>query len=121
MYPRFEPLLNEGGGSVFRGLHAAYTRSMGYVAAPLMLVEAALAAVWVRGGLTSEALAGIGMLGLVWALTFGLIVPLHARLQRAPSVSDARLVTLLNWPRTLLWTARAGLLGWVTAALLSHR
>ncbi|MCX6937360.1 MAG: hypothetical protein NTU80_05600 [Verrucomicrobia bacterium] len=121
IYPRFEPLLTEGGGSVFRSYHAAYTRSMGFVAAPLMLVEAALAAVWVRGGLTFVALAGTSMVVLVWALTFGLIVPLHVRLQRSPSVSDARLVTLLNWPRTLLWTARAGLLGWAAAALLAHR
>lgn len=94
---------------------------MGFVAAPLMLVEAALAAVWLRAGFTVETMAGLVMVGLVWGLTFGLIVPVHSRLQRAPCVSDARLVTLLNWPRTVLWTAHAGLLGWVTAALLSHR
>lgn len=94
---------------------------MGFVAAPLMLFEAALAAACLRAGFTVETMAGLVMVGLVWGLTFGLIVPVHVRLQRAPSQADARLVTLLNWPRTLLWTARAGLLGWVTAALLSDR
>lgn len=120
IYPRFAGLLEKGGTGAFRSFHAAYTRSMGFVAAPLMLVEAALAAVWLGDGFTIEAAAGMVMVVLVWVLTFGLIVPLHVRLQRVPSVSDARTVTQLNWPRTLLWTARAGLLGWAAAALLAH-
>ena len=114
VYALFEPLIRSAGGDVFRGQHAAYTRAMGWVAAPLMIVELALAVAWVAGALDSKpAWAGLGLVATIWLLTFGCIVPLHNRLQAAPDAADARRLTGINWFRTALWTARAALLALV--------
>lgn len=80
------------------------------VVGPAMLVELAAAAtllVLVPGPLT---IAGAILLALVWASTFFVQVPLHARLERGRDpAARARLFRRLvatNWARTALWTAR---------------
>jgi len=48
----------------------------------------------------------------VWLSTFFLSVPLHIKLKTS---GDERLIEKLvqtNWPRTVLWTLRSGLLFW---------
>jgi hypothetical protein len=114
VYPLFAPLIDAAGADVFRPYHAAYTRAMGWVAAPLMTVELALAVIWTA--MTSDATpvwTGLGLVLAIWLLTFGLIVPAHARIQAQPDVTVARRLTRLNWLRTALWTARAALLAYV--------
>lgn len=116
VYALFAPLIEAAGGDVFRAQHAAYTRAMGWVAAPLMIVEFALAIVWVARVLDSKpAWAGLGLVVTIWLLTFACIVPLHNRLQAEPAPADARRLTRINWFRTALWTARAALLALVVA------
>ncbi len=86
---------------------------MGFIAAPLMLAELGLAVAWIFAApATSFAWLGVGLVAGIWVLTFAYLVPLHHRLQRAPTPADARRLAAGNWPRTLAWTARAGLLGW---------
>jgi hypothetical protein len=54
---------------------------------------------------------------LIWALTFGLIVPVHAHLQAAPDAASIARLNRLNAVRTALWTIRVGLLlGLITIA-----
>jgi hypothetical protein len=103
VYALFPPLIGTTEAGAFRAYHAAYTRAMGMVAAPLMLVELALALAW----------AGLGLVAAIWLLTFAFIVPVHTRLQTSPAVADARRLARLNWLRTALWTARAALLAFV--------
>lgn len=116
VYALFARLIRSAGADGFRAYHAAYTRAMGWVAAPLMLVELALAVAWV---LVAEnvvcARLGAGLVAAVWLMTFVLIVPLHQRLQTAPTEADARRLVRLNGVRTALWTARVALLGIVAA------
>lgn len=112
VYPLFARVLAGAGEAGFRGYHAAYTRGMGFVAAPLMLVEFGLAVAWLSAEPASPvAWLGGGLVAAIWVLTFAYLVPLHHRLQRVPTAVDARRLTAGNWPRTLAWTARAGLLG----------
>ncbi len=47
---------------------------------------------------------------LIWALTFGLIVPGHARLQAAPDAASIARLNRLNTVRTALWPIHVGLL-----------
>jgi hypothetical protein len=116
-YPLFTAAAPADDGGYARDNQARTAR----VVLPPMLVEAAAAA-WLavdppaavgRG----PALVGLVIVGLLWASTLGVQMPLHGRLAReghAPA-TVARLVHS-NWPRTLLWTARALLAAWMLAA-----
>lgn len=114
VYAHFPRLIARAGAEAFRAYHADYTRSMGYVAGPLMLAE--LAAVlaltgWGRGAFDG---VGAGLVAALWLHTFGLMVPLHARLQAAPSEALARRLVTLNWLRTGLWSVRLAWVIWTT-------
>lgn len=116
VYAHFGRLLGATGSAAFRAYHAAYTRSMGWVAAPLMLAEMVLVARWCWASPGSpHAWVSAGAVAVLWGLTFALIVPLHHRLQAAPDVRTADRLVALNWPRTILWTARTGGLLWALA------
>ncbi len=111
VYAHFAHLLTTSGAEGFRSYHAAYVRSMGVVAAPLMLAEAGLVAwgCWAAPASVGAWLGAIAVI-LIWALTFGLIVPVHNRLQSAPDAPNMAQLNRLNTLRTALWTARTGLL-----------
>lgn len=116
IYPHFSRVLAAAGAAGFRDYHAAYTRSMGYVVGPLMVAELGLALLWAFRAPPAEsapALLGTGAVVALWVFTFAVMVPLHSRLDAEPAASLARRLTLLNWPRTALWAARALLLAWV--------
>lgn len=115
-YPLFTAAAPTDGGDYAR---ENQRRTAGVVLPP-MLVEAA-AAGWLtvvppaaigRGA----AVAGLVMVVLLWASTLAVQMPLHARLAREghASATVAKLVRS-NWPRTLLWTARAVLAAWMLA------
>lgn len=111
VYAHFTRLLTTLGAEGFRSYHAAYVRSIGFVAAPLMLAEAGLAAwgCWAAPASVSAWLGASAVI-LIWALTFGLIVPVHDHLQAAPDAGSITRLNRLNTVRTALWTARTGLL-----------
>lgn len=102
-YPMFARVGSEG-FSRYALEHQARTT---VVVLPLMLTEL-VSAVWLGFTLaTPVAWAGVVLVAMVWASTFLLQVPIHARLG---SGFDARLVrrlVLTNWVRTALWSARA--------------
>jgi hypothetical protein len=98
-----------------------HARRITWFVAPTMLIEASCAA-WLlllafaeQGSAWTHRdwriLAGGGLLVLLWLSTFGVLVPLHKRLQRTNTPDQARLLVAKlvahNWPRTMLWTARA--------------
>lgn len=118
IYAHFAQLLTSAGVASFRSYHDAYMRSMGFVAAPLMLAEAGLT-LWACWAAPTSALtwgAAVALV-LIWVLTFALIVPLHARLQAAPDAASIARLNRINTLRTALWTARVGLLlGLITIA-----
>ena len=106
------------GKAEFPHYHAAHTQRMSYVVLAPMVLELALAAwlAWAGRGALSHA-AGWWSLGLVvfiWAITFFVSVPFHNRLE----ANGYNYVTIdglvrTNWLRTLAWTARFALLGWL--------
>ncbi|WP_151086559.1 hypothetical protein [Hymenobacter baengnokdamensis] len=112
------PALMLVGRAEFARYHAAHTRGMGWVVAAPMVLELALATwlAWVAYPAWGVGLA-LGQLALVvvvWAATFWISVPFHNRLA-AGGYDYVALDGLVrtNWLRTLAWTARASLLGWI--------
>jgi hypothetical protein len=58
------------------------------------------------------------LLGLIWASTAFVQVPLHDALEQTPDAAHIRGLVASNWVRTVAWTARAILIGWALARLL---
>ena len=119
------PALLLVGKPEFSRYHAAHTRGMGWVVGTPMVLELGLAAwlAWVAYPTWGAGLA-LGQLALVvvvWLATFFIAVPFHNRLE-AEGYNYVALDGLVrtNWLRTLAWTARLGLLGWLLWALLAH-
>ena len=108
-YPLFARAA-ESGDRVWIGYERAHQTRTTVVVMPLMLTELATAAwlalsrpVGVDAGLL---LGGLALLGVVWAATFFVAVPLHHRLSRGFDARAHRALVLTNWIRTAAWTAR---------------
>jgi hypothetical protein len=109
-YPLFGRIPTDG----FTRYEQAHTVRTGWVVAPLMILELATAAALplLREPISSTPsyLAALGCLVLIWASTFLIQVPLHGILEKAPDPSAMGRLVMTNWIRTLLWSARLGLL-----------
>jgi hypothetical protein len=97
--------------------HAAHTRRMSYVVLVPMVVELGLA-LWLAWAGRAALPGGSGwwslaLVVLVWAATFFISVPFHNRLAEGYDYIAIDGLIRTNWFRTVLWTARAGLLGWL--------
>jgi hypothetical protein len=85
-----------------------HARRTGWVVGPVMLAELGLAlALAARGGLL--AWTSLGLLGVLWASTAWIQVPLHRRLTLAPDPAAVESLVRTNWLRTAGWTLRAPL------------
>jgi hypothetical protein len=115
------PLFARVTGAGERAYAAEHQRRTAWVVIPFMLVEgltaAAVAAAPPPGIPRGLAIAGFVLVLLVWASTAAVQMPLHGRLGREGHV-PALVATLVrsNWPRTILWTARALLAAWMLRA-----
>ena len=116
-YPLFAAAAPVDGGDYARENQDRTAR----VVLPPMLVEAAAAA-WLAVAPPTAigrgpALIGLVMVGLLWASTLAVQMPLHGRLAHDGHARET-VATLVrsNWPRTVLWTARAALAAWMLAA-----
>ncbi|MFT7619755.1 MAG: hypothetical protein ACI97A_003412 [Planctomycetota bacterium] len=111
-YPQF---LNVG-GSEFDVYHKHHTAGIGRIVAPLMIVELGLSiwAVWHFRDTQIGAviLAATAITLAIWVTTFAVQVPLHKLLVSRWSEPVIRKLISTNWIRTILWSARLGLIGW---------
>ena len=116
------PLFARVGADTFIEYHAAHSRLITFIVAPLMLVEllAAFAATQVRD--TSEPApllwVGLALAFVIWAVTMFVSVPQHNVLSQGFHPGAHALLVSTNWLRTLAWTARGALLLWLTARAL---
>jgi hypothetical protein len=53
-------------------------------------------------------------LAIAWIVTFGSIVPLHARIMRGYDAKAIQTLIRVNWIRTICWSARGALMIWIT-------
>jgi hypothetical protein len=109
-YPLFAAV-GETGFETYAGRHQHLT---GLVVIVPMLIELASAAllVWQPDSPlpTSWALTGLVLLLIVWASTFFLQVPEHAKLAGGFDPEAIQRLVKTNWIRTIAWSARSLLL-----------
>jgi hypothetical protein len=77
-----------------------------------MIVEL-IAAIWLGQ------VAGLVLVGVIWAVTFGLYIPDYTGLTRSYEAAVVRRLIAWQWIRTLCWTGRSALLLWITAGRLN--
>lgn len=121
------PLFLRIAAADFGRFEAEHARRTGYVAAPLMIVELLSSFALVYGPMRPaslsavQAVTGAVLAGLTWASTFLLSVPLHNRLHRGFDRTAVQRLVATHWVRTVLWTARAGLLSFWLARIAVGR
>ena len=116
------PLFSGVGAERWAAYEAAHQTRITWVVGPAMLLElgTAVALVWMRPtGLPLWMLwSGLALVGVIWASTAFVQVPLHNTLMVGfDGDAHARRVGT-NWIRTAAWTLRTGLVLWMTARLL---
>ncbi len=120
------PIFRKVPASHFAAYHAAHTLTTGQVVALPMLVELGIGG-WlalqpVPATLRWVHYAAYACVILIWAVTFGVAVPLHNRLTAA-GYGEATINGLVaaNWVRTIAWTARTVLLAYLVCEKLGIR
>ncbi|HEX8384820.1 MAG TPA: hypothetical protein VF576_01480 [Rubricoccaceae bacterium] len=112
------PLFARVGAAGWAAYEAGHQSRITLVVGPAMVVELVTAVLLVlyrpAAFPAGAVLAGALLVGLVWASTAFVQVPLHNALSGGTFDADAhaRLVAT-NWARTAAWTARAGLVLWL--------
>ena len=116
------PLFAGVGGAGWAAYEAGHQSRITLVVGPAMLVELATA-VWLvldrPAALPAlPVVAGAALVGVIWASTAFVQVPLHGALGEGfDPDAHARLVAT-NWVRTVAWTVRGGLVLWLTGRLM---
>ncbi|MBV8781257.1 MAG: hypothetical protein JO353_07655 [Phycisphaerae bacterium] len=110
------PLFANVAENSFTAYHKRHMDATGWAVGPSMIVEAlstilllirrpAAVPLWV-------AWSGLAMVVALWLSTALVQVPAHYRLGRGEDRSLIRWLTLTNWLRTALWSARGALMAW---------
>jgi len=112
-YAQFDGVGREG----FCAYHRRHTRFTTLVVGPAMLVEAATAVLMLlrpHPALSAAtAWAGVAMVAILWLSTGFAQVPKHNLLAAGFDPAVCRSLVRTNWLRTVLWTARGGLMAWM--------
>ena len=111
------PLFQFVGDARYSEFHRAHMNWITYIVAPLMIIEAVTAALVILypppnsdGRVLWLALV---LVGIVWASTFLLQVPLHEKLAQGFDADTHRALVNTNWIRTIAWTLRSALILWL--------
>ncbi|MCC2545987.1 hypothetical protein LJY25_05985 [Hymenobacter sp. BT175] len=110
-YPGFAQAARE----TFPAFHAQHARRVSWVVMGPMVLELLLALwlAWQERAQGQLVWWALGLVGLIWAATFFISVPFHNRLAQGYDYIAIDGLVRTNWVRTLAWTARTGLLGWL--------
>ncbi|WP_420454252.1 hypothetical protein [Rubrivirga sp.] len=116
-YPLFAGVGAEG----WSAYEAAHQSRITFVVGPLMVAEL-VTAVWLvldrpAALPVGAVVAGAILVGVVWTSTAFVQVPLHTALGGAFDADAHGRLVATNWVRTLAWTARGGLVLWMTSRL----
>jgi len=115
-YPAFRWV----GTEEFGAFHREHSVHIAWIVGPLMPAEMAAAIALVAGtadGARRWAIAGLGLVVLIWLSTAFVQIPIHARLGRGKDPAAISRLIATNWVRTLAWSARVAI-AWRLVALL---
>lgn len=111
------PLMLRVGREVGCEYEAQHMRRTTWVVGPVMLVEAITAVtllVFPPVDIDPWTLwLSLGLLGVIWLLTASTQVRQHKSLCSDHNPDVIRALVRYNWPRTIAWTARGGLVAWM--------
>ena len=105
------PLMGSVSADAFPAFQKAHQRRTTWIVGPAMLIEAS-SAFMLLWSPTNELSGtplhwiGLGLLALIWASTFAVQVPLHARLVLGFDRLVWQRLVATNWLRTCAWSAR---------------
>ena len=111
------PLFKFVGAERYREFHAAHMNWISFVVAPTMIVELICAGlIFVYPPKNSEMwilILGAVLVGVIWASTFFLQVPLHEKLAQGFDSETHNALVQTNWIRTIAWSLRTALVLWL--------
>lgn len=114
------PLFARVGAAAWAGYHVEHSARITWLVGPMMLAEVGLALALVALAPPERralAWACAALVGVVWAVTALVSVPLHGRLAAGPDAALLAALVRSNQARTAAWTLRGALLlGWLAAA-----
>ena len=105
-YPSLAPTAN----GTFESHHQDYTRRMGFIVGPVMILEMGLQLFMLLSNPSPIYTLGFVLLIIIWISTFALQVPRHNKLCQGFDPEIKRALVQTNWIRTFAWTARSALL-----------
>jgi hypothetical protein len=95
----------------FLAFHAHHSSAITWIVGPVMLLEVGTAGLLLLQSSNSIFL-WMNLIGLmlIWLSTLLLSIPYHNILSVGFDVQAAKKLVITNWPRTILWSLRSGLL-----------
>ena len=100
--------------TTFREMESFHQTRISLLVMPLMLLEigTGLLLLWSRPDFFFgwAAMLSVLLIGVVWASTFALQVPLHGKLSEGMDTLVIQRLVTTNWIRTIAWTGRGVLL-----------
>jgi hypothetical protein len=113
------PLFEKVGKLDFAFYAASHRRRNSLLMSLPMLVEAASAG-WLwwdtpAGPLRGRLFLALGLVLLIWIITFAIQIPQHAKLLGGYDEDVIARLRLWNWLRTLAWSARSAIMLWIIA------
>ena len=104
----------------FVAFHQQHSNRISWVVMAPMVLELGLAGwlAWQGRTLGAAVWWSLALVLLIWAATFFISVPFHNHLAHGYDYVAIDGLVRTNWVRTLAWTARSGLLGWLLWKLL---
>ena len=85
--------------------HRKYTPLVGYIVAPLMVLQLSLSIYQISNAVTLNNIISVMMISTIWIITFLQFVPINNNISNG-STSEKMLLSLVkkNWLRTFLWS-----------------
>ncbi|SNC77311.1 hypothetical protein SAMN06265337_3894 [Hymenobacter gelipurpurascens] len=116
-YPSFAQAARD----TFPAFHQQHSSRISWVVLAPMVLELGLAIwlAWQGRALGQGVWWALGLVLLIWAATFFISVPFHNRLALGYDYVAIDGLVRTNWIRTLAWTVRSGLLGWLLWKMLN--
>ena len=116
------PLFRLVGADTFATYQAGHMMRITWIVLPAMVVElitAVALVVWQPLGIAAwQAWTGLALVGVIWASTGLLQVPLHKTLTTGFDPDTHRSLVATNWIRTMAWILRGALVCWMLTALV---
>ena len=112
-YPQFLRV----GAAEFTSYHFSHCLRVGLVIVPLIGIEA-ISTAWLLydGHRELPFLISVALIVVIWLSTAAFQAPVHLKLMKGFDAEIIRRLILTNWLRTLAWTARGALVGYMIAA-----